>query len=95
MEAPLAAGRSSDPCSRLTEPLSRHGLRAFPREECGRVRRQLDSSGAEQAAVRQRDAVDPVPAGGVCGQCVGVLQRGDRTHIHVLLSALHFTVSPR
>lgn len=75
---------------RRTEPASRHGHRALPREECGCVRRQLDGSGP--AAVRQRDAVDPVPAGGVCGQRVGVLERGHRTRIHVLFPAVHFAV---
>lgn len=76
--------------------LSGHGHGAIPGEECGRGRRrrrQLDGSGAGPASVRQRDALDPLPAGGVCGQCVGVLQRGDRTHIHVLFPAVHFTVS--
>ncbi|XP_054867817.1 lysosomal amino acid transporter 1 homolog isoform X1 [Amphiprion ocellaris] len=75
-----------------TQPVSPHGHRAFPREECRRGRRQLDRSGSGQAAVCQRDPVDPLPAGGVCGQHLGVLQRGHRTHIHVLFSAVHFAV---
>lgn len=75
-----------------TEPASGHGHRALPREECGCIRRQLDSSGAGPVAVCQRDAVDPVPAGGVCGQRVGVLERGHRTRIHVLFPAVHFAV---
>lgn len=74
------------------EPVSRHGHSAPPRQECGLAQCQLDSSRAGLAAVCQRDPVDPVSAGGVCGQCVGVLQRGYRTHIHVLFSALHFAV---
>lgn len=43
--------------------------------------------------MRERDAVDPLPAGGVRGQRVGVQQRGDRARIHVLLPAVHVTVS--
>lgn len=69
--------------------MSRHGRRAFPRKEWGYVRCKLDRGSAEPAAVCERDAVDPVPAGGVCGQCVGVLQRCDRTHIHDLFPAVH------
>lgn len=88
----LTNGRTADPRAgiRRIESVSSHGHSALPREDCGRGRRQLDRP---SAPVCQRDAVDPLPAGGVCGQCVGVLQRGDRAHIHVLFSAVHFAVS--
>lgn len=79
---------------RILQVLSyRHGLRSVPGgEECGRGR-QLDGSSAGPAGVRQRDAVDPLPVGGVRGQRVGVLQRGDWSRIHVLLSVVHSAVS--
>jgi len=70
----------------------RHGHRAVPREECGRGC-QLDGCGAGPAGVRQRNPVDPLPVGGVCGECVGVLQRGDRSRVHVLLPAVRSAVS--
>lgn len=94
LEAALeAVGAQSQPPPPPSSSSLPHGHRALPREECGRGRRQLDPSCAGQAALCQRDPVDPLPAGGVCGQCVGVLQRGDRARIHVLLPAVHFTVS--
>lgn len=82
----MPAGLQISQLSRLCP----HGHGALSREDWGRGRRQLDRSGA---AVRQRDTVDPLPAGGVCGQRVGVLQRGDRAHIHAVFPAVHFTVS--
>nr|XP_020455936.1 putative uncharacterized protein PQLC2L isoform X2 [Monopterus albus] len=36
--------------------------------------------------------MDPLPTGGVCGKYVGILQRGDRTRIYVVFSAVHFAV---
>lgn len=77
------------PCSRRTQPASRHGICSPARAGGGCIRRQLERPGSGSAAVCERDAVDPLPAGGVCGQRVGVLQRGDRTHLHVLFPAVH------
>lgn len=81
------------PCSRQTEPTSRHGLPTIARPSGGRcVRGQLDLPGVGPAAVCERDAVDPPSAGGVCGQPLGIQQCGPGSGLHVLLPALHLPV---
>lgn len=80
-------------CSRRTEPSSRHGLPTPARPSGGRCARcEPELCGARPAAVRERDAVDPAPAGGVRGQPLGVQQRAPGSGLHALLPALHPTV---
>lgn len=76
-----------------TEPSSCHGLPTTARPSGGRcVRGQLELSSTGPPTVCERDAVDPPPAGGVCGQPLGVQQCAPGSGLHVLLPALHLPV---
>ena len=72
-----------------------HGDHPLPREG-GRRRghgSEFQQPDPERAVLRERDGVDPVPAGGMRGQRLGILERHHRTDLHVLFSSIHFAVS--